>query len=203
MSSTRDRILETALDLFSQYGYSGVSIRDICGYVNIKESSLYYHFTNKQAILDEIINKFEANASLLMARLEKSLSISFDYSDFNSFENVCVYFFEEYLMDDYCNKVMRLLIIEQFNNEETRKIYDEWMFDKPLRFFAKVFFVLSDMDVIKNNDSAALAVRFYSPIFMYASRWLLSGELTQERKRLFQECAYKHMNKLFIDIVRI
>ena len=79
MSSTRDRILETALDLFSQYGYSGVSIRDICGYVNIKESSLYYHFTNKQAILDEIINKFEANASLLMARLEKSLSISFDY----------------------------------------------------------------------------------------------------------------------------
>ena len=49
--STKERILDISLQLFSQYGFSAVSIRDICGQVHIKESSVYYHFTNKRAIL--------------------------------------------------------------------------------------------------------------------------------------------------------
>lgn len=41
--STKERILDISLQLFSQYGFSAVSIRDICGQVHIKESSVYYH----------------------------------------------------------------------------------------------------------------------------------------------------------------
>ena len=57
--STKERILDISLQLFSQYGFSAVSIRDICGQVHIKESSVYYHFTNKRAILEELGNRFE------------------------------------------------------------------------------------------------------------------------------------------------
>ena len=54
MPDTRERILEVSLELFSLRGTEAVSIRDICAQVGIKESSVYYHFKNKQAIVDEI-----------------------------------------------------------------------------------------------------------------------------------------------------
>ena len=52
MNTTKERILDVSLELFSQRGYSAVSIRDICKGVGIKESSVYYHFENKQNIFD-------------------------------------------------------------------------------------------------------------------------------------------------------
>ncbi|MGN1451448.1 MAG: TetR/AcrR family transcriptional regulator, partial [Eubacteriales bacterium] len=52
LNSTKKKISEAALNLFAENGYSSVSIRDICKQVQIKESSVYYHFKNKQAIFD-------------------------------------------------------------------------------------------------------------------------------------------------------
>ena len=50
MNDTKQRILDVSLELFSQNGFSAVSIRDICRQVQIKESSVYYYFKSKQAI---------------------------------------------------------------------------------------------------------------------------------------------------------
>ena len=58
MNSTKERILDVSLELFSQRGYSAVSIRDICKCVGIKESSVYYHFENKQNIFDVLLDRF-------------------------------------------------------------------------------------------------------------------------------------------------
>ena len=40
MQGTKENILMVSLELFSQRGFSAVSIRDICKKVNIKESSI-------------------------------------------------------------------------------------------------------------------------------------------------------------------
>lgn len=66
MNNTKQRILNVALDLFSQKGFSAASIRDICKVVDIKESSVYYHFKNKLAIFDELLQHFETLATDLM-----------------------------------------------------------------------------------------------------------------------------------------
>ena len=55
--TTKERIIDQALDLFSRKGYDGVSVRDISGAVGIKESSLYNHFKNKQDIFDTIVEE--------------------------------------------------------------------------------------------------------------------------------------------------
>ena len=52
---TAQRIFDEAIDLFAQKGYDNVSIRDIALAVGIKESSIYKHYTNKEAILQKII----------------------------------------------------------------------------------------------------------------------------------------------------
>lgn len=47
---TKEKILFNALEMFSQTGYNTVSIRDIAEAMDIKESSIYYHFKNKQDV---------------------------------------------------------------------------------------------------------------------------------------------------------
>ena len=74
MNITKKKILDVSLELFSQKGYSAVSIRDICKYVEIKESSVYYHFENKQSIFDELLNMFTEIAKGMMAQLENGLA---------------------------------------------------------------------------------------------------------------------------------
>ena len=53
--NTKEKILNSSLNLFSTKGYNAVSVRDIASDVGIKASSLYNHFENKQNILDELI----------------------------------------------------------------------------------------------------------------------------------------------------
>ena len=50
--TTKERIVEEALTLFSVKGYKGTSVKDIAGAVGSKDSSIYKHFTGKQEILD-------------------------------------------------------------------------------------------------------------------------------------------------------
>lgn len=197
MSETKQKILNAALNLFSQNGFSAVSIRDICKVVDIRESSIYYHFKNKQAIFDELLQQFEAKATDLMSQLEQALTTTQNTIEGNLFEKTCDCFFEKYLMDEYCNKIMRLLSIEHFNSEEIQKIYDYWIFDKPLNFQTKVFSLLMAIGMINPADSRYLAIKFYSPIFLLTQRWLFCRTLTDERKQLFRENAYGHINNFF------
>lgn len=199
MKETKQKILNAALDLFSQKGFSAVSIRDLCKVVEIRESSVYYHFQNKQAIFDELLLHFETKANRLMEQLEQALMIPPDTFEGNLFEKTCRCFFEDYLMDGYCNKMMRLLSIEHFHNEKMQKIYDYWMFDKPLKFQAKVFTVLTEAGILETADSNYLAVKFYAPIFLFMQRWLFCGVLTEECKQTFRENAYRHINHFFYE----
>lgn len=200
MGDTKQKILDVSLDLFSQKGFSAVSIRDICAQVNIKESSVYYHFKNKQAIFDELLHRFEQVATDMMVRLEQSLSVQSCSMEKPFYQTVCDTFFENYFMDDFCNKIMRFLLIEQFGNSEVQKIYDCWMFEKPLEFQSKVFYTLMEIGILPKTDSEYLAVKYYAPIYFFAQRWLFSGELSEEQKKSFQNAAYHHIEKFFAEM---
>jgi AcrR family transcriptional regulator len=50
-ASTRERILDVALDLFSDQGYDGTSLREIAERLGVTKAALYYHFASKEDIL--------------------------------------------------------------------------------------------------------------------------------------------------------
>ena len=60
MTSTKDQIIETSLELFSEKTYHGASIRDISKSIEKRESSIYNHFNSKEEILIEIISVFSS-----------------------------------------------------------------------------------------------------------------------------------------------
>ncbi len=50
-SDTRQRILSVALDLFTDQGYDGTSLRQIAEQLGVTKAALYYHFESKEDIL--------------------------------------------------------------------------------------------------------------------------------------------------------
>ena len=48
---TRERILDVALDLFTEQGYDGTSLRQIAEQLGVTKAALYYHFESKEDIL--------------------------------------------------------------------------------------------------------------------------------------------------------
>ena len=49
--TTRERILDVALDLFVRKGYAETSLREIASELDFTKAALYYHFESKQDIL--------------------------------------------------------------------------------------------------------------------------------------------------------
>jgi AcrR family transcriptional regulator len=52
--STRERILDIALELFTEHGYDKTSLRDIAERLGTTKAALYYHFARKEDILLEL-----------------------------------------------------------------------------------------------------------------------------------------------------
>ena len=51
VASTREKILDVALDLFTDQGFDATSMREIAERLNISKPAIYYHFASKEDIL--------------------------------------------------------------------------------------------------------------------------------------------------------
>lgn len=58
---TKERIIQTAIELFVRKGYHGTSINDITSKVGLSKGALYGHFSGKGELLLRIIQEFKAN----------------------------------------------------------------------------------------------------------------------------------------------
>jgi AcrR family transcriptional regulator len=64
-NSTRERILDAALELFVAQGYDGTSLRQIAEQLGVTKAALYYHFESKEDILRALhmrLHEFGKNA---------------------------------------------------------------------------------------------------------------------------------------------
>ena len=65
-SDTKEKIVDVAIQLFSERGFSNVSTNHIASEMGISPGNLYYHFRNKEDILWQALGRFsDAMARLL------------------------------------------------------------------------------------------------------------------------------------------
>jgi AcrR family transcriptional regulator len=65
---TRARILAVALELVSERGFSGTSIRDLAERLNLTTAAMYYHFSSKDALLDALVEPLIGGLAALNAK---------------------------------------------------------------------------------------------------------------------------------------
>jgi AcrR family transcriptional regulator len=156
MSKTREKILDTAIDLFSERGYNDVSVRELTQAVGIKESSLYNHFENKQQILDtiyqELLQSYETMTLPLKTIMEMLENMSLE-----EFLELAVRNFDNYMAQPRMRKIWRIISIERFRDERAREFFNRYLVDSALEYQTKVFEGMIRKGLIKDWDPRALA----------------------------------------------
>jgi AcrR family transcriptional regulator len=68
-ASTREKILDVALELFTDQGFDGTSMREIAERLNISKPAIYYHFASKEEILMALHMRLHEFGKAALARL--------------------------------------------------------------------------------------------------------------------------------------
>ncbi|MEO1771974.1 TetR family transcriptional regulator [Candidatus Enterococcus ferrettii] len=102
MNNKRGMIVEAALKLFGQRGFSKVSIKQIAQQANVSQVTIYNHFENKEILVEEIVNG-------LMGKVMKAADEV--YSSEQSYEGKLTEIFE------LCNSETMKVIEHYFSSE--------------------------------------------------------------------------------------
>lgn len=128
-NNNKERILTISRQLFLQYGYNGISIRNIASKAKLTTGAIYFHFKNKKDIyrticieaIEILINKFKEGIAgrqtvprKLISTFDSYLSFFYDHRDYY---NILMEYKAEFDSADDCrkeeiiNKMRELLVV--------------------------------------------------------------------------------------------
>ncbi len=158
--TTRERILDVAIDSIARRGFEAVSVRDIAREVGIRESSIYNHFKSKDDILDTIIGYFifELSKSDLS---EEPLEALLEKYGPEGFMGIGARAYLAKINKPRVAKIWRIVSIELSHNEKIRKFFRETMIQGPVAFWEQTFKRMMELGYIKEYDAGVLAREFF------------------------------------------
>ena len=174
--STKDKILEVSLELFSKRGFSAVSVRDIAAEVGVRESAMYKHFSGKRAVFDRLVADYLEMSDTFMAGiyalptddpadLAQTAEIYSRLTD-EEFLRIGGSVFTEFLMRPEVLRFWRMISIERFHDEELAKLWHHHLFEAPMVFQTGMFALLIEAGALKPVDPSILALEFYTPLLL-------------------------------------
>ena len=65
-TDTRARIQQIAVELFTEHGYEGTSLREIAERLGVTKAALYYHFRSKEDIIQSLVEDYQGQIDALI-----------------------------------------------------------------------------------------------------------------------------------------
>ena len=178
-TQTKDKIFDTALDLFSKKGYDSVSVRTIASEVGIKESSIYNHYSSKKDILMSILNYFE------------------------EFYHQGSEMFKQQIFEEKILKIMKLIFVQMYQIDEVKEFFLREILGGSTDFWSDVFEILIQKNVIGSdcNPNKLAEMNFgYSMIKLWEIFLKYDDFPKAEIEIMFDEVEEYH--KFLLDSVR-
>lgn len=200
---TKNKILDASIDLFSEYGYDGVSIRRIASEVGIRESSIYNHYPNKQSILKAILDYYVeemVSDEIPIEEASLNLDIGFDYF----YKAGCDAFLTK-LNEDKMMKITRLFFIESYHNDELKTFLKDAIIEAPIYGWMDLFNLMKEKNLIKRDcDVRQLSESFfYYGMFLLYNHFIINyPEDDEEFLKEFMEKTQNHARIIF-DSVKV
>lgn len=201
--NNKEKIFHVSIDLFSKYGYDGVSIRKIASEVGIKESSIYNHYKSKESILDSILDYYIERMLANDIPLNQ-VSTNMD-EGFDCFYKAGLNAFLSQLKDEEMSKITRLILIESFHNEKIREFMKKSIIEGAVNGWIVLFDLMKSKKLIKKDaDSNQLAQSFYKyGLFLLYEHYIINyPENDVEFLEKMAQDSYNHI-KLIYDSVKI
>lgn len=182
--TTKQKILNEALTLFSEKGYSSVYVGDIADAVGIKAPSLYKHYKSKQEIFDSCVKVFSERMEDIRTglRLPDTAKAGIDYQTVTTetLIEIANGLFMFYWQDDVAAKFRKMLMIERYHNPELNELFEDLFINGAVRHEEKIFSDLIQAKIIKNENPHIIALRFYTPIFYLLQKYDMHPDMIEE-----------------------
>lgn len=193
--NTKQEIIEAALDLFSAQGFEATSVSQIADAVGIRKASLYSHFENKQAILDalvqEVLKQYEKHSLFASENWEK------DADNLPQTADAAVKMIQgqiRYILHDRSiSRARKMLVIEQFRNQEMAKLQTKQNYSDIMRYFTGLVKYLIQNGVLIEDNHEIMAAQLCLPI----SIWINLCDREPERESEVMELVEKHIRQFF------
>ncbi|WP_167959070.1 TetR/AcrR family transcriptional regulator [Anaerosporobacter faecicola] len=169
---TKERILQVALNLFSQYGYNASSMNDIAKELGITKTALYRHYDSKQALFDCIVKRMEELDQERIVQYQmpegKYAQMANDYKSM-PLEKIIAYseaLFTHWTEDDFSSKFRKVLELERYHSPQMHALYQKYLGQGPVDEMTELFAELLKMYHYESQDAKQVALAFYGPIFL-------------------------------------
>ena len=193
--NTKQEILEAALELFSVQGFEATSISQIASAVGIRKASLYSHFENKQAILDELVKEVLERYAAHSVFAKTDWGKDSDNLPMTPDDSVQMIKGQiRYILHDpHISKARKMLVIEQFQNPELAKLQTKQNYSDVLEYFTGLIGQLIRQGVLAEDDPEIMAAQLCLPI----SVWINLCDREPDREQEVMELVEKHIRQFF------
>lgn len=198
----KDKIFDTALDLFSKKGYDSVSVRTIASEVGIKESSIYNHYSSKKDILMSILKYFEEyfqrnplDDENIRKLLEKNPE---------EFYHQGSEMFKQQIFEEKILKILKLIFVQMYQIDEIKDFFLREILGGSVDFWSDVFEILIQKNVIGSdcNPNKLAEMYFGFSMFKLWEIFLKYDDFPKaEIEIMFDEVEEYH--KFLLDSVRV
>ncbi len=189
---TKSKILDVALNLFSQNGYLGTSMNDIAMQLEITKPALYKHYTSKHEILERIVERMNEMDFERAKEYEMPETQPDGFADAyvkTPVEKIRAYSMAQFLHwteEDFSAQFRKMLTLEQYRDAEMTNLYQNYLATGPVEYMAAIFRKMTDSD----EEAMQLALDFYGP--MYLLYGVYDG--TKDKEAVF-ELLGKHIDR--------
>ncbi|WP_337043971.1 TetR/AcrR family transcriptional regulator [Emticicia sp. 17c] len=188
--TTKQRILQTSLQLFNEFGVETVTVRHIAKELGISHGNLCYHFPNTDAIAETLYDQLieELNTRLYDPTLFATLSLK-TLSETSAFVFGKLYKYK-FLIQDFVSLTRRNenLKLKHRNLVKSRRAFFKMCIDTGI---AAGFLKTDIIDGQYEN--------FFNQLFIISEFWLLSAEVLYEGRE--EDKLQYYLNMAFTLIV--
>ena len=175
---TKDRILETALELFAQNGYLGTSMSDIAARLGITKAALYKHYAGKQEILERIVERMDqmdkerAKAYEMPETAPEGFAEAYLRTPAEKIRAYSRAQFDHWTREPFSANFRKMLTLEQYRDPGLARLHRDYLAGGPLEYMAAIFRRLADSD----EAATQLALEFYGPMYLLYSIYDGAGD---------------------------
>lgn len=165
---TRDRILDTALRLFNDSGTAAVSTNHIADALGISPGNLYYHFRNKEEIIQALFER-------LFALWDRVYSVPDD--SVPTLQDLCRLVHDNFVVLIDYRFVYRELIVLLRRDDQLRRRWGE-VRARGFAGFHELFNSFVAAGILRAPDDAATITRLAELCWLISEFWLSSVEIS-------------------------
>ena len=160
-NTTKEKILDAALESFAENGYKGTNLRDLAAMLGLSKSALYKHYESKEEIWNALIDRMEAYYT---ARFGSSENMPPIPASGDELLEVTMRMLDFTLHDRKVILTRRLLLTEQFRDDRARKFATLHFLTGTKDIYTKIFSEMMKNNLLKKDDPEMLAFGYTAPI---------------------------------------